>query len=47
VYRFYNKKDGTVYGYLIYAGRIDWLASIDKSGDEIRINALGRSDDFP
>ena len=47
VHKFYNKKDGTVYGYLIYAGRIDWLARIDKSGEDIEINALGRSDDFP
>ena len=47
VYRFYNKKDGTVYRYLLLAGKINWLASIDKSGENIDINVLGRSDDFP
>ena len=47
VYRFYNKKDGTVYGYLLYAGKIEWLASINRDGEIIDINVLGRSDDFP
>ena len=47
VHKFYNKKDGTVYGYLLYAGSINWLARIDKSGEDIEINVLGRSDDFP
>ena len=47
IYRFYNKKDGTVYGYLLYAGKIEWLASINRDGEIIDINVLGRSDDFP
>ena len=31
-YRFENKEDGTVYGYLLYALNINWLANFDKDG---------------
>ena len=44
VFRFENKVDGTVYGYLLYAGDLNWLANYDEGGGVININVIGRTD---
>ena len=44
VYRFENKVDGTVFGYLLYAGNLNWLTSYDEGGGVININVIGRPD---
>jgi hypothetical protein len=46
-YRFENKEDGTVYGYMLYAVNINWLANIDKSGEIINIKVMGAQEDQP
>ena len=41
VYRFENKVDGTVFGYLIIDGDVNFLTSYDQGGEVININVIG------